>query len=151
MERNVGQDGELLNNILKNYDDWTLLEPPLKPIPKKRGILYLSPEDMQEANKSMKEKGIKAEDVKNLAPIEEIHGLETPPPPKVVEVNSLLKFDEGDIPYNKHPSQCLYEFDNYIRKQDNFNANVMEQLKYNSKMIARLSDLLLKLPMMLEV
>ena len=34
----------------------------------------------------MKEKGIKAEDVKNLPPIEEIHGLNTPPPPKVVEV-----------------------------------------------------------------
>ena len=37
---------------------------------------------MQEANKSMKEKGIKAEDVKNLPPIEVIHGLNTPPPPK---------------------------------------------------------------------
>ena len=79
---------------------------------------------MQEAKKCMKEKGIKAEDVKNLPPIEEIHGLDTPP--QVVEVNSLLKFDEGDIPYNKHPSQCLYEFDNYIRKQDHFNANVMK-------------------------
>ena len=78
-----------------------------KPTPKKRGILYLSPEDMQEAKKSMKEKGIKAEDVKNLPPIKEIHGHNTPPPSQVVEVNSLLKFDEGDIPYNKHPSQCL--------------------------------------------
>ena len=38
---------------------------------------------MQEAKKSMKEKGIKAEDVKNLPPIEEIHGLNTPPLPKV--------------------------------------------------------------------
>jgi hypothetical protein len=28
----------------------------------------------------MKEKGIKAGDVKNLPPIEEIHGLDTPPP-----------------------------------------------------------------------
>ena len=40
-----------------------------------------------------------------------------------------------------HPSKCLYEFDNYIRKQDHFNENVMKQLKYNSDMIARLSDL----------
>ena len=70
---------------------------------------------MQEAKKSMKEKCIKADVVKNLPPIEEIHGLDTPPP-WVVEVNYLLKFDEGDIPYNKHPSHCLYEFDNYIRK-----------------------------------
>ena len=68
----------------------------------------------------MKEKGIKAEDVKNLPPIEEIHGLETLPP-QVVEVNYLLKFKEGDVPYNKHPSQCLYEFDNYIMKEDHFN------------------------------
>ena len=66
---------ELLNNILRNYDDWTLPEPPSKPTPKKRGI-YLSPEDMQEAKKSMKENGIKAEDVKNVHPIEEIHGLD---------------------------------------------------------------------------
>ena len=46
--------------------------------------LYLSPEDMQEAKKSMREKGIKAEDVKNLPPTEEIHGLNRPPLPKVV-------------------------------------------------------------------
>ena len=44
---------------------------------RRRGILYLSPEDMQEAKKSMKEKGIKAEDVKNLPRIKEIHGLNT--------------------------------------------------------------------------
>ena len=69
----------------------------------------------------------------------------TPPPLKVVEVNSLLKFDEGDMPYNKHPSQCLYEFDRYIIKQDHFDANVMKQLKYNSYMIARLSDLLFRI------
>ena len=83
---------------MKNYDDWTLPKPPLKPAPKKRGILYLSPEDMQEAKKSMKEKDIKAEDVKNLPPIEEIHGLDTPPP-KVVEVKSLMKFNDSDDPH----------------------------------------------------
>ena len=93
----------------------------------------------------MKGKGIKAEDVKNLPPIVEIHGLKAPPPPKVVEVKSLMKFTDCDDPGNKHPSQCLYEFDNYIRKQDHFNANVMKQLKYNSDMIARLSDLLFRI------
>ena len=84
-----------MNNILKNYDDWTLPEPPPKPTPKKRGVLFPSSEDMQEANKSMKEKGIKAEDVKNLPPIEEIHGLNNPT--QVVKVNSLYRFDEGVI------------------------------------------------------
>ena len=44
-----------------------------------------------------------------------------------------------------HPSQCLYEFENYIRKQDHFNANVMKQQKYNSDMIAHLSDLLFRI------
>ena len=63
----------------------------------------------------MREKGIKDEDVKNLPPIEEIHGLNTPPLPKVVEVNSLMKFNDNDNPHNMHPSQCLYEFENYIR------------------------------------
>ena len=92
----------------------------------------------------MKEKGIKAEDVKNLPPIEEIHGLDTPPPPKMVDVNSLMKFNDNDN-HNMHPSQCLYEFENYIRKKDHFNANVMKQLKYNSDMIARLSDLLFRI------
>ena len=75
---------------------------------------------MQEAKKSMKEKGIKAEDVKNLPRVEEIHGLNLPPveethaldnPTQVVKVNSLYRFDEGDIPRNKSASQCLDEFD----------------------------------------
>ena len=86
-ERTIGQAEELLNNILTNENNWTLPEPipepieptpePIpKPTPKNRGVLFLSPEDMQEAKKSMKEKGIKAKDVKNLPPIEEIHGLD---------------------------------------------------------------------------
>jgi hypothetical protein len=125
--RIIGQAEELLNNILRNANDWTLPEPPPKPTPKKRGILFLSPEDMQEAKKSMKEKCIKAEDVKNLPPIEEIHGLDLPT--QVVEVNYLRRFDESDIPYNKSASQCLDEFDNYIVKQENFNMYVTNQLK----------------------
>ena len=48
-ERTVEQ-AELL---LSNDNDWTLPEPTHKPTPKKRGILFLSPEDMQEAKKSM--------------------------------------------------------------------------------------------------
>ena len=53
MERTIEQDEFLLNNILSNDNDWTLSEPTPKPTPKKRGILFLSPEDMQEAKKSM--------------------------------------------------------------------------------------------------
>ena len=93
---------------------------------------------MQEAKKSMKEKGIKAEDVKNLPPIEEIHGLNIPT--QVAEVNSLYRFDEGDIPYNKSASQCLDEFDNFIVKQENFKTYVGRQLKRNAYMLERLGD-----------
>ena len=69
---------------------------------------------MQEAKKSMKEKGIKAEDVKNLPPIEEIHVLNIPPveepycldnPTQVVKVNSLYRFDKCEIPSTKFASQ----------------------------------------------
>ena len=77
-EQTVEQAEILLNNILCNENAWTIAKPPPKPTPKKRGILFLSPEDMQEAKKSMKEKCIKSEDVKNLPPIEEIHGLDNP-------------------------------------------------------------------------
>ena len=67
-ERTVDQAELLLNNMLTNENNWTLPdpipdpipEPTPKPTPKKRGILFLSPEDMQEAKKSIKEKGIKA-------------------------------------------------------------------------------------------
>ena len=52
--------------------------------PKKRGMLVLSPKDMQEAKKSIKEKGIKAKDVKNLPPIEKLCEPTTHPP--MVEV-----------------------------------------------------------------
>ena len=44
--------------MLTKENNWTLPEPtpePIpKPTPKKRGVLFLSPEDMQEAKKSMK-------------------------------------------------------------------------------------------------
>ena len=39
-----------------------------------------------------------------MPPIEEIHGLDTPPVPKVVEVNSLMKFNDNDNPHNMHPA-----------------------------------------------
>ena len=53
-ERTVDQAELLLNNMLTNENNWILPEPTPKPTPKKRGFLFLSPEDMQEAKKSMK-------------------------------------------------------------------------------------------------
>ena len=62
-----------------------------------------------------------------------------------MEVNSLIKFDEGDISYNKSASQCLVGFDNYIIKQEYFNMYVSKQLKCNAFMIDRLSDLMFRI------
>ena len=45
--------------MLTNENNWTLPEPTPKLTPKKRGILFLSPEDMQEAKKSIKKKVLK--------------------------------------------------------------------------------------------
>ena len=80
----------------------------------------------------MREKGIKVEDVKNLPPIEEIHGLDNHA--QVVKVNSLY------IPRYKSASQCLDEFDNFIVKQENFNAYIGRQLKHNADMLDHLGD-----------
>ena len=135
--------------MLSNENDWTLPESTPNPTLKKRGILFLSPEDMQEAKKSMEEKGIKDEDVKNLPPIEQIHGLDNPT--QVVKVNSLYRFDEGDIPQNKYASQCLDEFDNFIVKQENFNAYVSRQLKRNAYMLDCLGDYVCRTVMDLKV
>ena len=86
-ERTPDEAEILLSNMLTNENNWAPPEPapaPItesipKPTLKKREVLFLGPEDMQEAKTSMKEKGIKAEDVKNLPPIEEIHGINIPP------------------------------------------------------------------------
>ncbi|KAI4990671.1 hypothetical protein ZWY2020_039042 [Hordeum vulgare] len=136
-KRTVEQDETLLNNILINDKAWTIPEPPPKPTPKKRGILFLSPEDMQEAKKSMQEKGIRSEDVKNLPPIEEVHGLDNPM--QVVEVNSLRRFDESDIPFDKPASLCFDEFDNFVAKQQSFNDYVSRHLEQSTRMLSHLS------------
>ena len=104
---------------------------------------------MQEAKKSMKGKLIKAEDVKNLPPIEEIHGLNIPPveephcldnPTQVVKVNSLYRYDKVEIPSTKFHSPCLDEFDDFMARQESFNAYVSRELKNNAFEIGRLSD-----------
>ncbi|KAK1665970.1 hypothetical protein QYE76_054129 [Lolium multiflorum] len=74
---------ELLAKIGRNHDDWSTIEPTPTPIVKKRGMIKLNDEDMREAKKSLKEKGIKPEDVKNLPPIEDI--CETIPPSSTIE------------------------------------------------------------------
>jgi hypothetical protein len=140
---------ELMAKISQNYDDWTMAEPTQTPTPtpapmpaparKNRGVIELNDEVMRETKKSLKEKGIKSKDVKNLPPIEElckpIHRSST------IEVHSLKRFDNRDIPYSKPPDQCLDEFDNFIVKQDNFNKKVQNHLLENSRAINKLQDI----------
>ena len=128
--------------IAKNHDEWSIPEPPPLPTPNKRGVPFLNPEDMQEAKKSIKEKGIRAEDVKNLPPIETLCEPTTHPP--MVEVHSLYDFTVNDIPYSKPPSQCLDEFDNFIVKQTHFNMQIQEQLNDNTLVIKNLYSVLEK-------
>src|SRR4051812_39800589 len=93
---------ELMTKISKNYDDWTstelntpepitpepvVPEPILAPTTKKRGFIALNDEVMKEAKKCLKKKGIRAEDVKNLPPIEEL--CKPIPHSSTIEVHSL--------------------------------------------------------------
>jgi hypothetical protein len=134
---------ELMAKVSQNYDDWTMVEPtptpaPMpSPTPKKRGMIELNDEAMREAKKSLKEKGIKSEDVKNLPPIEEL--CKPIPHSSTIEVHSLQRFDNRDIPYSKPPDQYLDEFDNFIVEQDNFNKRVQNHLLENSRAINKLS------------
>ncbi|KAK1661835.1 hypothetical protein QYE76_049994 [Lolium multiflorum] len=82
-EKRTPDDEELLAKIGRNHDDWSTPEPTPTPIVKKRGMIKLNDEDMREAKKSLKEKGIKPEDVKNLPPIEDL--CEIIPPSSMIE------------------------------------------------------------------
>jgi hypothetical protein len=143
-QRTLAEAEELMVKISQNHDDWTLVElapaptpaPTPEPMPKKRGMIELNDEVMREAKKSLKEKGIKAEDVKNLPPIEEL--CKPIPHSSTIEVHSLQLFDNRDIPYSKPPDQCLDEFDNFIVKEDNFNKKVQNHLLENSRAINKL-------------
>jgi hypothetical protein len=117
-KRTPAEAEELMAKISQNYDDWAMAEPITAPTPAptpmKRGMIELNNEVMREATKSLMEKGIKSEDVKNLPPIEELCKPITCS--STIEVHSLHCFDNRDIPYSKPPDQCLDGFDNFIVK-----------------------------------
>ncbi|KAK1642105.1 hypothetical protein QYE76_059910 [Lolium multiflorum] len=86
---------ELLAKIGRNHDDWSTPEPTPTPIVKKRGMIKLNDEDMREAKKSLKEKGIKPEDVKNLPPIEDLYKIT--PPSSMIEKRGMDNFNFGEV------------------------------------------------------
>ncbi|KAK1629303.1 hypothetical protein QYE76_003618 [Lolium multiflorum] len=107
---------ELLAKIGRNHDDWSTPEPTPTPIVKKRGMIKLNDEDMREAKKSLKEKGIKPEDVKNLPPIEDL--CEITPPSSMIEYMKDIVTNKRKIP-NEEISTMLanYSFNGKIPKK----------------------------------
>ena len=71
-KRTPDEAEELITKISQNYEDWVIAEPTPTPAPaptptpRKRGVIELDAEGMREAKRNLKEKGIKAEDVKYL-------------------------------------------------------------------------------------
>ncbi|KAK1627680.1 hypothetical protein QYE76_001995 [Lolium multiflorum] len=112
---------ELLAKIGRNYDDWTTPEPTPTPIVKKRGLIKLNDEDMREAKKSLKEKGIKSEDVKNLPPIEDI--CEIIPPSSMIE-DPL--YPEGHPKRIEQDSQRIEPSAHSKKKKKKKHKNVVE-------------------------
>jgi hypothetical protein len=96
-KRTPAEAEELMAKISRNCDDWTMAEPTPTSTPKKRGMIELNDDVMREAKKSLKEKGIKSEDVKNPPHIEEL--CKPIPRSSTIEVHSLQRFDNRDISY----------------------------------------------------
>ena len=77
--------------------------------------------------------------MKYLPPIQEL--CKPIPPPTVIELHSLQKFDDRDIPYSKPPAQCFDEVDDFIVKQYNFNSRIENHFIKNSHTIGDLHDI----------
>ncbi|KAK1606358.1 hypothetical protein QYE76_030031 [Lolium multiflorum] len=120
---------ELLAKIGRNHDDWSTPEPTPTPIVKKRGMIKLNDEDMREAKKSLKEKGIKPEDVKNLPPIEDI--CETIPPSSMIEYMKDIVTNKRKVP-NEEISTMLanYSFNGKIPKKLGDPERKMKKFKF---------------------
>ncbi|KAK1686707.1 hypothetical protein QYE76_047555 [Lolium multiflorum] len=112
---------ELLAKIGRNYDDWNTPEPTPTPIVKKRGLIKLNDEDMREAKKSLKEKGIKSEDVKNLPPIEDIC--------EIIPLSSMIEdplYPEGHPKRIEQDSQRIEPSAHSRKKKKKKHKNVVE-------------------------
>ncbi|KAK1644534.1 hypothetical protein QYE76_062339 [Lolium multiflorum] len=115
-KRTPDEAEELLAKISQNHDDWSTPEPTPTPVLKKRGMIELNDEDMREAKKSLMEKGIKSEDVKNLPPIEDL--CKIIPPSSTIEYMKDIVSNKRKIP-NEEISTMLanYSFNGKVPKK----------------------------------
>ncbi|KAK1695087.1 hypothetical protein QYE76_011784 [Lolium multiflorum] len=120
-KRTPDEAEELLAKISKNHDDWSTPEPTPTPILKKRGMIELNDEDMREAKKSLMEKGIKSEDVKNLPPIEDLCNII--PPSSTIE-DPL--YPEGHPKIIEQDSQRTKETSSPSKKKKKKHKTVVE-------------------------
>ena len=129
-KRTLDEAEELMAKISQNYDDWSIPEPAPTPTPtpKKRGIIELSAESMRETKKSLKERGLKSEDVKYLPPIEEL--CKPLPRSSVIEVHSLFNFKQ--VEGEKMP-QTWARFCSLLRARPGhkFPKNELPDIYYN--------------------
>ncbi|KAK1679531.1 hypothetical protein QYE76_040379 [Lolium multiflorum] len=120
-KRTPDEAEELLAKIRKNHDDWSTPEPTPTPILKKRGMIELNDEDMREAKKSLMEKGIKSEDVKNLPPIEDLC--------KIIPPSSTIEdplYPEGHPKRIEQDSQQTKEISSPSKKKKKKHKTVVE-------------------------
>ncbi|KAK1666597.1 hypothetical protein QYE76_054756 [Lolium multiflorum] len=120
-KRTPDEAEELLAKISKNHDDWSTPEPTPTPILKKRGMIELNDEDMREAKKSLMEKGIKSEDVKNLPPIEDLC--------KIIPPSSTIEdplYPEGHPKRIEQDSQRTKEISSPSKKKKKKHKTVVE-------------------------
>ncbi|KAK1629203.1 hypothetical protein QYE76_003518 [Lolium multiflorum] len=120
-KRTPDEAEELLAKISKNHDDWSTPEPTPTPILKKRGMIELNDEDMREAKKSLMEKGIKSEDVKNLPPIEDLC--------KIIPPSSTIEdplYPEGHPKRIEQDSQRTKETSSPSKKKKKKHKTVVE-------------------------
>jgi hypothetical protein len=130
---------ELLTTIAKNHDDWNIkVEDEIKAVPKKRGIIKLSNEDMKDAIKSIKEKGIKTSDLKELSE----RGIKLPidEPCFPIQVHSISPSDvEGKEPQHIDTSS-IDKFNEFASHQHYFDKNIKLTLMENSHKIKFLRE-----------
>ena len=135
--RTIEEAKGLLNTITQNYYDWHIEEEEKsEKIHNKRGIHKLSNEDMEEAHKSMKEKGIKSSHLKEFSEMGVKFPIDQPCFPIQVHAICSSESNEKVSP----PTEISYvdRSNNFAYHQAGFDHNIEREIIENSH---RINDL----------